>query len=252
MTKRIHPQDLEASHHPEAIRDRLSMDPRPNHLGDMVLGAIDGCVTTFAVVTGAVGGGFSSDVIIVLGFANLLADGFSMAVSNYQSTKAQRDLLEEAARTEEQHIVHVPEGEREEVRQIFARKGFEGEMLERIVEVITSDRKLWIDTMMAEELGLPLETPNPMRAALTTLVAFVVVGLIPLLPFLIPGLTPRQTFIASGIATGVAFFGIGSAKGRVLNRAPLRAGLETLLTGGAAASLAYLVGWWLRRVYGMN
>jgi VIT1/CCC1 family predicted Fe2+/Mn2+ transporter len=174
--------ELELEHSPEAIRGRLAGLRQHSYLGDAILGGIDGCVTTFAVVAGTVGGGFPNIVAIVLGFANLLADGFSMAVSNYQNTKSQRDLVEEARRTEEQHIEHIPKGEQEEIRQIFASKGFEGVILEKIVEVITQDRRLWVDTMLTEELGLQIEGPRPVRAALVTFGAFFAVGIIPLLP----------------------------------------------------------------------
>jgi VIT1/CCC1 family predicted Fe2+/Mn2+ transporter len=232
------------------VRQRLAKRRGQGYLGDAVLGGIDGCVTTFAVVAGAVGGGFSGLVVIVLGFANLLADGFSMAVSNYQGTKSQIEIVEQARRSEERQISEIPEGEREEVRQIFAAKGFSGETLEKVVSVITNDRRLWVDTMLTEELGLDIEGPDPLRAALATFVAFLVVGLIPLLPFIVPGLSPDIRFLTSAIGTAIAFFGVGAAKGIVLGRQALRAGLETLLTGGAAAFLAYVVSAWLRAAFG--
>src|SRR5262245_16157302 len=146
--------ELEQSHHPDAIRRRLAADVRHSYLGDAILGGIDGCVTTFAVVSAAVGGGFSSLVVIVLGLANLLADGFSMAVGNYQAKRTQAEAIEQARRSERHHIERVPEGEREEIRQIFGSKGFEGDTLEKVVEVITRNRDVWIDTMLKEEIGL--------------------------------------------------------------------------------------------------
>jgi VIT1/CCC1 family predicted Fe2+/Mn2+ transporter len=215
-----------------------------------VLGGIDGCVTTFAVVAGAVGGGFSGMVVIVLGFANLLADGFSMAVSNYLGTKSQREQVAKARLQEERHIEDIPEGEREEVTQIFARKGFEGEVLVKIVDVITRNRRLWVDTMLTEELGLQVDGPSPVRAGVATFLAFLVVGLVPLIPFLIPGLMSSQRFVASSVVTAAAFLGVGIAKGIVLGRPLVRSGTETLLTGGGAAALAYFVGSWLRQLYG--
>lgn len=250
----MRPRDpaLIAEHHPEAIRERLAATYRHNYLGDSVLGAIDGCVTTFAVVAGAVGAGFPGHVAVILGFANLAADGFSMAASNYQNTKSQRELVDQARRQELHHIQHVPDGEREEVRQIFANKGFEGETLERIVTVITADRELWVNTMITEELGLPLEGPRPLRAALATLAAFVLVGVIPLLPLLVPGLDLHQAFLISAVATGSAFFLVGLFKGRVLQRAMLRSGLETLAVGGIAAILAYGIGAWLQSTFGAS
>ncbi len=241
---------LEEMHRPEAIRRRLAAQRSHSYLGDAVLGGIDGCVTTFAVVAGAVGGGFSSLVVIVLGLANLLADGFSMAVSNYQGTKSQREQVEEALRDEERQISHIPEGEREEVRQIFAGKGFEGDILESIVAGITGDRRLWVDTMLTEELGLQLEGPQPWRAGLATFGAFLLVGLVPLLPFLLTGLPLETTFVVSCAAAGAAFFGVGLFKGVMLGRSSLKAGLETLLMGGGAAMLAYVVGAWLRQAFG--
>lgn len=241
---------LVADHHPEAIQERLATQHKHSYVGDAVLGGIDGCVTTFAVVAGAVGGGFSSFVVVVLGFANLIADGFSMAISNYQNTKSQSEQVEEARRSEEDQIRRYPEGEREEVRQIFAAKGFEGKVLDQVVDVITRDRSLWVNTMLTEELGLRVQTPSPTRAAWTTFGAFLLVGFLPLLPFVVPGLAPGLVFPISAAVTAVAFFAIGFTKGLVLQRPALRAGLETLLMGGGAAVLAYFVGYWLRQTFG--
>jgi vacuolar iron transporter family protein len=241
---------LEADHRPEAVRARLEKGGRQSYVGDAVLGGIDGCVTTFAVVAGAVGGGFSGLVVIVLGLANLLADGFSMAVSNYQGTKSERERVEGARRSEESQIEQIPEGEREEVRQIFARKGLEGEVLEQVVRVITNDRKLWVDTMLTEELGLELDGPRPLRAAAATFAAFLAVGVVPLIPFLYPAGSLDARFAASAVLAAVAFFGVGMVKGFTLGRRAIRSGFGTLISGGSAAMLAYLVGSWLRMVFG--
>ena len=241
---------LKDDHSPGAISARLATRKTAGYLGDAVLGAIDGCVTTFAVVAAAVGGGFSGNVIIVLGFANLIADGFSMAVSNYLGTKSQHEEIENARADERRHIEEIPEGEREEIRQIFAGKGFAGEVLETIVTVITADRKLWVETMVTEELGLDGGKRSPRRAALATFVAFLCVGLLPLIPYLVPLLDHSRQFVASAVMTGVAFAAIGVAKGMLLRRSVLRSGLETLLTGGGAAALAFFVGAWLRHAYG--
>jgi vacuolar iron transporter family protein len=244
--------DHHAEHLPHAIRARLDRPRRASYLGDAVLGGIDGCVTTFAVVAAALGAGFSGIVIIVLGFANLLADGLSMAVSNYLGTRSQHEELEEARREEEKHIRDFPEGEREEIRQIFSAKGFSGDTLERIVETLTQNHKLWIDTMLIEELGFQLGGRSPVRAGMATFAAFALVGLVPLLPFLAHGLIPpERQFLVSAAITGVAFAGVGIAKGFILKRPMIISGLQTLLIGGAAAVVAYGVGHWLRRAYGI-
>ena len=211
----------------------------------MVYGAVDGAVTTFAIVSGVEGAALSSGVVIVLGLANLLADGFSMAAGNHLATRSEQELIDKVRRAEHHHIAVYPEGEREEVRQIFRNKGFEGPELERIVEVITADREQWVDTMMAEELGLSDQPRDPTRAALTTFGSFIAAGLVPLLAFgyqHFVGDVPGGAFAISSALTAVAFFSIGALKARVVERSWYGSGLETLLIGGGAAVLAYTTG----------
>lgn len=241
-------QRLREEHRPGAIRERLRQPTGASYLGDAVLGGIDGCVTTFAIVAGAWGAGFPRPVVLILGVANLVADGFSMAVSNFLSTRSRQEEVEQKRREEEQHIDSVPEGEREEIRQIFAAKGFAEETLERIVETVTADRSLWVKTMLTEEHGLQPVGHVPWRSGLATFVAFAAVGLVPLLSFLVPGMAVGQRFIFSTVATGLAFASVGVVKGLVLNRPIWRSGFETLLMGGAAAVLAYWIGAGLRGV----
>jgi VIT1/CCC1 family predicted Fe2+/Mn2+ transporter len=240
---------LSRDHGRDVIRHRLASPQGHSYLSDAVLGGIDGCVTTFAVVAAAVGAGFSSIVIIVLGFANLLADAFSMAISNYQGVKTRQDEVERARQTEQQHIENIPQGEREEIRQIFAAKGFEGELLERVVGVITNNREVWVNTMLTDELGIHPVTQSALRAALATFTAFLIVGAAPLVPFLVGA--DDRSFIWSTIAAAAAFFAVGAFRGRMLERRAISGGISTLLTGGAAAAVAYLVGWWLRRQFGV-
>lgn len=236
---------LLAEHTPEAIRVRLGGKPSPSYLRDFVYGAVDGTVTTFAVVAGSAGADLTGGVVIVLGAANLLADGFSMAVSNYLGSRAEGQLAQRARRTEERHVRLVPEGEREEIRQILEGKGFHGDDLERAVAVITADRRLWVETMLREELGLSLDQPDPRRAALATFVAFVVAGSLPLLPFAWQFLASARidgTFRWSSVATAIAFFAIGAAKSRFVEARWWAEGVRTLALGGGAAALAYVVG----------
>ena len=245
--------ELAATHTPEQIRLRLQAQTSHSYLRDFVYGAIDGTVTTFAVVSGVAGAGLSTGVIIILGIANLVGDGFSMAASNFLGTRTEEELRQKARRIEEQHIADYPEGEREEIRQIFASKGFEAEQLEHVVDVITSDQRRWVDTMLVEELGLPLEGPSAAKAALMTLVAFVVVGFIPLAPFVMGFLVPGSVsnpYLASTLLTGVAFFLVGMAKSWFVDESWFRAGAETLLIGSGAAGLAYVVGMWLGGIVG--
>lgn len=236
---------LHADHTPDAVRRRLSAPPDVSYLRDFVYGAIDGAITTFAVVAGVEGADLSASIIIILGVSNLVADGFSMAVSNYLGTQAETEQRELARREEQRQIRTVPEGEREEIRQIFAAKGFTGDDLDSVVDVITSDEEVWLDTMMSEELGYGADVSNPLRAAASTLIAFIAIGFLPLAAFVfdlaIPGDVP-QPFLWSAVLTGVAFFIVGSLKARFVERSFWRSGLETLAVGGLAAALAYGAG----------
>lgn len=146
--------DLEASHIPATIRERLSGSyEAESYVSDFIYGAIDGTVTTLAVVAGVAGAGLDERIIILLGVANLAADGFSMAASNFLGTRAEDHAREKARKQEADHIARYPEGEREEIRQIFWEKAFRDDDLQRIVEVITGDEKRWIETMLREEYG---------------------------------------------------------------------------------------------------
>ncbi|HXV46287.1 MAG TPA: VIT1/CCC1 transporter family protein [Nitrososphaera sp.] len=223
-------------------------------LGDFVYGATDGAVTTFAVVAGVVGASLSPSIVLILGFANLLADGFSMAVGNYLATKAQREYIEKARKREEWEIDNLVEQEKQEIRDIYTKKGFKAELLDEIVRVITSRRKVWVDTMMREELGLIEDSRLPRDTAVTTFAAFNAIGVIPLLPFVAmfaigsQVVSTSDAFTYSVIFTAVAFFLIGSVKGMVVQKPLLRSGLNTLLVGGIAAAVAFAVGYLLNLV----
>lgn len=241
------PSNLEAMHTEEAIANRIAAAAHHSYVGDFVLGAVDGAVTTFAIVAGAAGAGLSTSIAIILGVANVLADGFSMAAGNFLKARADQQTVERFRRMEEMHIDEIPDAEREEIRQIFAAKGFEGDVLSAIVKVITQDRKQWVDTMLTEEWGLQLQPPEPWKAASATMIAFVLAGAVPLLPLFFSSSTATETFVLSSVLTAVTFFAIGAARGQLDGR-PLLGGLETLAIGGGAALVAYGVGAWLHSV----
>lgn len=236
---------VEHDHTPDAIQSRLSEGPRHNYIRDWVYGGIDGSVTTFAVVSGVVGAGLTPAVILIMGFANLLADGFSMAASNYLGTRAEQDDLRRLEVIENRHVDAFPAGEREEVRQIYREKGFEGVELERVVELITSDRGRWVQTMLTEEYGLPREVRSARLAALSTFSAFLLCGLTPLVPFIFG---TAHALILSTLLTGAVFFAVGAVKAKWSTSAWWRSGLETLFVGSIAAGLAFAVGLLLKGI----
>jgi vacuolar iron transporter family protein len=244
-TGRADTTSLRDEHTTAAVRRRLAEKRSPSYLKDFIYGAIDGTITTFAVVAGVDGANLDEAIVVILGGANLIADGFSMAASNFLGTRAERQQRERARHEEERHVDLLPEGEREEIRQIFAAKGFEGDELERVIDVITANRELWVETMMTEELGLSPTPRSPLRAAFATFFAFVTVGFLPLLVFVYELATPGEVghkFAWSAVMTAAAFAVVGAVKSRFVDQPWWRSALETLAVGGTAAALAYAAG----------
>jgi vacuolar iron transporter family protein len=188
-----------------------------------------------------VGADMPGSVVLVLGLANLIADGFAMGAGNYSGTKAEIDDYRRLLTVERKHIEVEPSGEREEIRQIFAGNGFDGPELERIVDVITADKERWAKTMAVEEYGLSPALKSPIRAALSTSAAFVLSGLVPLISYLV-----AYSLTACVVATGLVFFGIGAAKSRWSLAGWLRSSVETLVIGMSAAGLSFWIGYALR------
>ena len=219
------------------------------YLPDFVYGGIDGSVTTFAVVAGVTGASLSPTIVLILGFANLFADGFSMAVGNYLSAKSRKEYSDKIRKSEEHSVINIPEEETEEIREIFSQKGFSGQQLDDAVEIITSNQDIWIDTMMKDEFGIFEDHTSPIKSALATFLSFNVIGVIPLLAYVLSYFSNSlrgNTFTLSVILTSVAFFIVGSIKGRIVGVRWFFSGFETLLIGGAAAVIAYYVGYLLR------
>ena len=218
-------------------------------ISDFVFGGIDGAVTTFAVVAGASGASLSSGVVLILGFANLFADGFSMATGNYLGSKSRLELFMKIRKAEEDSVKNNPEEERDEVIEIYKQKGFTGKILQDTVDVITGDKNIWVDTMMKDEFGIIEEAKSPLKAAIVTFSAFNIIGVIPLLPYLFKYFVSSVSFnmfLISTIFTSIALFLVGSIKANIVSKKWYRSGFETLLIGGAAAIIAYLVGYYLR------
>lgn len=226
-------------HSKDEIAARVGNPVGKGVLRDAIYGAIDGTVTTFAIVAGVAGAGFSPLIIVVLGLANVLADGYSMAAANYSGAKADQDNARRIREIEERHIEKYPEGEKLEVREILGRMGLNGTVLDQATEMITRDREAWISLMVKGEYGLGGIEPRPIRAAMTTFIAFLLAGIIPLLPFL---LQLEAAFALSAITTMATFFGIGALKSIWSLTSWWRSAGETMVIGGTAAALAYFVG----------
>lgn len=214
------------------------------YLREFVYGGIDGAVTTFAVVAGAVGASLSSEIIIILGFANLFADGFSMSVGAYLSAKSEKESYQKHKNIEYWEIDNIPEKEIQEVRDIYKAKGFEGKLLEQVVSVITSDRERWVEEMMKNELEMIPEEKSPFKIGLATLISFILIGFIPLMIYVYDFFnhTEFDIFLWTSIFTGLAFAVIGSLKSLVNQTNIFKSMGETIGLGLLAALVAYFVG----------
>lgn len=223
---------------------------RGTYIGDYVYGANDGIVTTFAVVAAAAGAALSPGIVIILGIANLLADGLSMGASSFLALRSQREFKRMQRAKEEWEVEHFPEIEREEVRDILRKWGVPEETVDSSMEAIVRDKKRWVDLMMREELGLiEEEAASPLKHAAATFSAFLAAGAIPLIPYIF-FVTDLQFFSAT-IFAALAFFGIGAARTLVTGVNWIKAGLEILMIGGAASFVAYMAGWGVKALFGV-
>jgi VIT1/CCC1 family predicted Fe2+/Mn2+ transporter len=231
-----------------------------NWLPDFVYGGIDGAITTFAVVAGVAGAKLSTPIILILGFANLIADGFSMAVGKYSSDKSEIERIRHITKMEERSIQENPKEEKEEIREILRQFGFKGRDLTRAERIITSDKEAWIHMMLHHEFHVVEENIQPYKGAAVTFLAFIVVGFIPLCAYVFQNILPftneaspeqvtQRLFITTSLGTLFALFLVGTVKSKFSERHWIFSGLETALIGGVAAGLAYgighLLGLWL-------
>lgn len=220
---------------------------------DFVYGGIDGVVTTFAVVAGVEGASLSVPVILILGFANLFADGFSMAVGKYSSDKADLEQYDKVKRVEYRHLKEKEQHERDEVREIMTKYGFKGKDLDRAEEIITANPDVWVDLMMRNEFNMTSENVSPVKGALATFISFILIGFVPLTGYTFRSFLPffdGRMFLVTCFFTLLALFVVGAVKSKFSIRNWFVSGLETMFIGGLAAFIAYLVGYLLRGLVG--
>lgn len=224
-----------------------------NWLPDFVYGGIDGAVTTFAVVAGASGAHLSVPVILILGFANLFADGFSMAVGKYSSDKANLEMYDKIRAVEFRHLREKTEHERQEVCEILENYNFRGKDLDRAAEIITSNPDSWVDLMMRHEFNMTKENIEPVKGAVATFFSFLIIGFIPLAGYTFRsflGLSEEFTFVFASVFTLVALFVVGAIKSRFTLRHWIFSGLGVMVVGSLAAVIAYSIGFLLRGLAG--
>ncbi len=221
-----------------------SISSYQEYLPEFIYGGIDGSVTTFAVVAGATGAGLSTSIVIILGFANLIADGFSMSVGAYLASKSEKDNYKKHLEIEAWEIENLPEKEREEVEEAFTNMGFEGGLLQDATDKICEDKNRWIDFMMKHELFMIEDTKSSLASGLATFISFIIMGLIPLSVYLINFLSDLEfnLFAYSSALTAMTFIVIGYLKSYITSSKVLTSIIGTLSLGLIAAVLAFFVG----------
>lgn len=214
------------------------------YVSSLVYGGLDGIITTFAVVSGVAGASLDPIVIIILGFSNLFADGFSMAVGDYLSSKSAYEYEEEERRLDTSKINHDFENETKRLTETYQTKGMTTEDAETVAQTFAK----YPDLMVEQQLGEKKEIhwSQPLKNAVVTFVSFVIFGFIPLLTYVLVlfiGELGIDSFVLSSILTGVTLFSLGVAKSLITHVNWFKSGLEMLIVGGLAALVAYGVGY---------
>jgi predicted membrane protein (TIGR00267 family) len=212
-----------------------------NWLRDVILGGQDGLVNILGIILGVIAGGGSDVVLLAAGFAAAITESISMAAVGYTSSVSERDYYEAEKARETAEISTVPEVERQEIRDIYAAKGFSGELLDGVVDTITANRKTWLETMMDEELHLqPVQSRDILRTAVVIGIATLIGHLIPLVPFMFLARTPA--LILAIVLSAVALFAVGAYTAVTLVGDWRRSGLKFLAIGLGAAAIGFFVG----------
>lgn len=215
------------------------------YIKNVVYGGLDGIITTFAVVAGVAGAALSPGVVLIMGFANLVADGLSMAIGDYLSTKAEMKYKQLERERETWEVENYPQGEKLELIELYTAKGMPLKDAKEITEIISKNKTAWIDIMMVEELGIIEEDESPVKNALVTFSSFIIFGFIPVLAYVLSRFVPyfaKNTFIIASVLTGATLFTLGALKVKVTEENWIKSGLEMLIVGGLTATAAYIIG----------
>jgi VIT1/CCC1 family predicted Fe2+/Mn2+ transporter len=209
-------------------------------LRNFVFGTSDGLVTVLAFVAGVSASLANRRLVLLAGLSEMFAGALSMGLGAFLGARAERDLYRRERAREEREIREVPHLEREELREIYRKKGFDGDALEKVVEVLSANQARWVDTMMSEELGLQAPEGSARSAALVVGVSYLLAAMVPLIPYVF--LPLNRALGASIAATVLALAAVGVAKARFTQRSRLRAAIETVLAGLAGTGICYGIG----------
>jgi VIT1/CCC1 family predicted Fe2+/Mn2+ transporter len=217
-----------------------------SNLRDIILGGQDGLVNVLGIILGLAVASGDLRIVLVGGLAATFAESVSMAAVAYTSTRAQQSYYESELAREKWEIKEVPDLEKEEIREIYRKKGFSGKLLEQVTEKITSNEEVWLDEMMKFELGLePVETKRAFLSSAVVGIAAVVGSLIPLIPFFFLNTLSLQISTAiwlSLVISAFALFVVGAYKAKVTVGDWKQSGVEIAVIGTVAALIGYAIG----------
>ena len=208
---------------------------------DVVIGMSDGLTVPFALAAGLSGAVASSGIVVTAGLAEIAAGSIAMGLGGYLAAKSDADHYHAEQRREEQEVVEKPREEMKEVADILRQYGMAEDHIAPAVDAMSRNPKAWIDFMMRFELGL--EKPEPQRARTSAAViagSYVVGGLVPLLPYMLIH-AASTALMVSVIMTIIALAVFGWVKGRYTGARPLKSSIQTTVTGGLAATAAFLI-----------
>ena len=214
---------------------------KTNWLRDVILGGQDGLVNILGIILGVIAGGGSKTVLLAAGFAAAITESISMGAVGYTSSVSQRDYYRAERAREAAEIDTMPEAERQEIREIYATKGFSGDLLDRVVDTITANRDSWLSTMMDEELHLqPVLSADIFRSAVVITIATLIGHLIPLLPFV--WLARAPALVLAIVLSALVLFGVGVYSAVTLVGDWRRSGVKMMAIGLGAAAVGFLIG----------
>jgi len=226
-----------------------------DYLKSIVYGGLDGIVTTFSIVCGVEGGSYPAALIIVLGFASLLANAISMGLGDALSSQAENKFVNSERSREAWEMENYPEGEIQEMIDIYAEKGYSLEDATTVVNILAKNKDAFVDSMLVDELGLMPIDPSeskfqPWKEGAVTGLAFIILGIIPLAGYVVfvAAWPDGEQWIAFGVCcalTILTLFILGMIKGKFTDENMLVSGLITTGLGAAAAGFAFLLSWGL-------
>jgi VIT1/CCC1 family predicted Fe2+/Mn2+ transporter len=243
--KRRDSEAARRAHLPTKSAEERHTTGKGKYLKSIIYGGLDGTITTFAAAAGVAGAALAPGVVLIVGLANLLADGLSMSIGDYLSSKSESEYEAAEREREAWEVENYPEGEKLELEEIYRARGMAEADAKAVVDIISKDKKAWVDTMMVEELGIMQSDESPVANAIATFISFAAFGFLPISAYVVALFVPSLDAIRFPLAcflTGATLFGLGALKTIITGTKWFISGLEMLLVGGVAASAAYIVG----------